>query len=315
MHEAKNIELSIVTPVHNEAESLTAFYRELRPILEEMQIEFEVCFVDDGSNDTSWATILQIIKDWPRDSIIGIKLAQNYGQMIALEAGLSNAHGSYLLTMDSDLQHPPSLIPTFWHYREEFDVVQGRQSTRKDGFFKSRLSKSFYRFLEGISGIKIAQNVGDFRLMNRTTANFLLSSKENPKIFRFMISKYHINSKSIEFTAEERKFGESKYRFTKLVKFGMVSIVKTTTRPLYLSAYLSVFFLVTFLIEFIFVLFSAIEGQGVPGWASLAGILSVALAGIFGILGIFGIYLAQLIDVNQKNNNFRISTVVKTEDF
>lgn len=298
-----------MTPVFNESEGLVQFYSEVKAIVTAMKIEVEIIFVDDGSSDESWKKISKLVLDNVQDRLIGIRLDRNYGQMVALEAGMREAKGDYILTLDSDLQHPPSIIPDLWRFREEFEVVQGRQVLRSEGIIKSKASHFFYTVLNKISGVQIQKNVGDFRLLNKATASFLLRGNQSPKILRFMIPKYKINTREIEFHAAPRRYGESKYGFRKLLSFGLLSIVKTTTRPLYLSVFLSIFFLISFCVEFVFVIYSAIWSFVVPGWASLVSLLSAALAAIFGILGIFGIYLAHLIEITDDSSKFRIAEV------
>jgi dolichol-phosphate mannosyltransferase len=289
------IELSIVTPAHNEAGNIDRLCEELTAICEELLLTYEIVIVDDASTDATWEKInlnAELYKN-----VRGIRLSINSGQTKALEIGIVNSQGSFVLTMDSDLQHPVRLIPEFWENRNHTGIVSGRQISRKDGKLKSLLSKLYYVLLRFVSGIEIERNVGDFRLIRRDILNTLMAVKEE-KILRFLIPKYGFETSVINFEADDRNAGTTKYSIARMLKFAALSLTSTTTRPLFLSAYLSMIFAGITFIDFLYVLITHASIGTVPGWASLLGLISVAFTVLFGVLGIFGIYLAHLLAIN-----------------
>jgi glycosyltransferase involved in cell wall biosynthesis len=289
------IELSIVTPAHNEDGNIDRLCEELTSICEELCITYEIVIVDDASTDATWEKINSNAS--ASNAIKGIRLPINFGQTKALEIGIINSKGSFVLTIDSDLQHPVRLIPEFWKNRNTTGIVAGRQVSRNDGKLKSILSKVYYVLLRFVSGIDIVRDVGDFRLIRRDILNILIATKEE-KVLRFLIPKYGFKTVVIDFNADNRNSGKTKYSVTKMLKFAAFSLTSTTTRPLYLSVYLSMIFAGLTFVDFLYVLVIHVSVGTVPGWASLLGLISGAFTVLFGILGIFGIYLAHLLALN-----------------
>lgn len=286
------IDLSIVTPAHNEAGNIDKLCQELSTMCELLHLNYEIVIVDDASSDATWEKVnLNAEKN---KSIKGIRLPINYGQTKALEIGMTISEGSYILTIDSDLQHPINLIPAFWEKRNITGIVSGRQTSRKEGKMKSLLSRAYYVFLRFVSGINIERNVGDYRLIRRDILNTLLDTKEE-KILRFLIPKYGFRTTIIDFQAEDRNSGKTKYSIARMIKFAAISLTSTTARPLYLSAYLSIFFAGITFLDFVYVIATHATIGTVPGWASMLGLISGAFTVLFGTLGIFGIYLAHLL--------------------
>jgi glycosyltransferase involved in cell wall biosynthesis len=305
--------LSIVSPVFNEAGNLESFIKEIREVLPELDVgETEVIFVDDSSTDNSWELIQKIARREP--DILGIKFQKNAGQASALLAGLKAAKGDYVLTIDSDLQHPIKLIPSFWQLRHSAHVISGRQIERKEGYLKRTLSKLFYRILQKISGYSIESNVGDFRLFSRSALDQVLGVSEQNQVIRFTIARLGIPGIVIPFKAEARQWGKSKFTFGKMTNLAINSILATTSRPLMYSGFLSFVFGILAIILLVYAITSSILDKNIPGWTSTVAVILLGFTGVFMILAIQGAYISKLIEMSQGFPRYHIKETTFDED-
>jgi polyisoprenyl-phosphate glycosyltransferase len=292
-----SVDLSIVVPAFNEEKNVSIFTQRISQMLAELELNAELILIDDGSIDNTWNEIQLVASGSHIQKIKGIRLSSNFGQLTAIEYGMRETVGNWILTMDIDLQHPIELIKVFWQERLAYDVIQGKQIRRNERKIKAVLSHSFYKIIRKVSGLEIIENVGEFRLMSKETANILLSMNTRPLVFRFLIPKIGFKCLTINFESNKRINGKTKYNFIKLIKLATTSIVTTTTRPLYLGVYLSSIFILLSLLESCWILTSFLMGKVIAGWTSMTLILTTSLAAMFGILGIIGVYLAKLIDL------------------
>jgi dolichol-phosphate mannosyltransferase len=270
--------------------------------------------VDDGSTDASWQEILNQIAARKNVSLVGVRLLRNVGQMKALDEGIKLSKGQWILTMDSDLQHPPSFIQKMWAERTNADIVSTRQISRQDSFYKKILSKLFYICIKTISGIRIQNNVGDFRLMNRKVVNDLLSLNIHSKSYRFLIAREGYRAVVLDFQADERKFGSSKYSIRKMLNLGMNSIISTTTKPLKLGGYFAVLFGMLSIAEFFYITYVFLFGSAVPGWASIAILMTTSFFVVFLNLYFIGAYLAAFMSNFENKNRRSVGTVIDYDD-
>ena len=298
------IDLSIVSPAYNEEGNIDLLCSELTRICEKMHVRYEIIIVDDSSSDGTWEMISRNSEKNP--AVRGVRLLRNSGQLKAIQAGMQRANGSYILTIDSDLQHPVDLIPVFWERRNLTGIVVGQQELRNESLIKAKLSQFFYFFLRRLSGIAIQKNVGDFRLIRSDIANDLMNAKEQ-KILRFLVPKYGYQSEIVSFNAKQRTAGESKYSISKLLNLALTSVTSVTTRPLYLSVGIAGICAIITFFDFCYALYMWGTRGTAPGWTSLIGLVSMGLTMIFAVLGIFGIYLGQIIKMLTSSEDIRVS--------
>ena len=284
-------QLSLVIPVYNEELSIPNLLASLDTVLGDLKVSTQVIVVNDGSTDET-ENILRN-SEFKNFNLLCINLLLNQGQQIALEIGLRNSTGDYVLTMDSDLQHPPNLIPDIWDLRDKTGIVSMIQKNRKESLMKRLLSNFFYKILSFISRLPVPPNAGDFRLIRRDKLNLLMSFSE-PKIIRFLLAKYRIPQTFLEFVPEKRFLGKSKYSFAKMLKFSLSSITVMTTMPLIISSYLTFLFGIATLLNFIYIFAIKINGSALPGWASIAAIFSSAMTIVMFSLTIISIYVKQI---------------------
>ena len=305
------IDISVVTPAFNEEGNIDELCAELESILERMGLSYEIIIVDDCSTDGTWKKVVD--NSLRNSQIIGVRHLRNSGQLHSIETGIKLSNGDFVLTIDSDLQHPVAQIPALWEKRNSTGIVVGQQVKRSESKIKSHFSSLFYSAIKNISGIDVMPNVGDFRLLKRQIALDLMSKKEE-KILRFLIPKYGYLVETVTFEANRRVAGETKYSFSKMVGLGVTSIVSITTRPLYFSVFFAIAFAIISFIDFVYVVFSWFFYQTTPGWASIVGIISIGLTMIFAVLGIFGIYLAQIVRMLTSNDSTKFSITTRDQN-
>jgi dolichol-phosphate mannosyltransferase len=269
--------------------------------------DYEIIFIDDGSTDST----LNILKDLNKNdpSIKYISFSRNFGHQKALKAGIDHAQGDCVISIDSDLQHPPELIlDMLLKWKEGYDIVYTkRQDTDNIGFFKRKTSKIFYKILNLLSDIKIDENVADFRLINRSAINVLKNLKESNPFYRGLVAWLGFKQYSISYNVQERYAGKSKYSLRKMFLFALSGITSFSIKPLHFSTALGgIASLSAFIYAFYAIAMKLFTNQTISGWASV--LVSVLFLGGVQLisLGIIGEYLGRLFIESKRRPNYII---------
>jgi len=289
--------ISIIIPMFNEEASCGGFYDELIPIINSLPYRFELIFVNDGSVDRTQQILESILEKDRRVQII--QLSRNFGHQAALCAGLENASGDYIITMDGDGQHPPRLIPEMIQLAENgYDIVQTqRLDDEEKSSFKKRTSKWFYQLINQIGDTKTLPGGADFRLITKQVLDNLLAMPEYHRFLRGMVSWLGFRSVVIPFHPEERLAGESKYSLKKMLKLGSDAVFSFSLVPLYVGLSAGGIFFILAVIEVIYVLSFWISGRSAeltPGWSSLMFMMLIIAAVLMILLGFIGIYVGYI---------------------
>jgi polyisoprenyl-phosphate glycosyltransferase len=290
----ENPDISLVIPLYNEEENLDTLYRELVIVLDEINRPAEVIFVDDGSHDRSFQMIKELSA---RDKRFGgISLSRNFGHQVALTAGLQKARGEMVITLDADLQHPPKEIPRLIEqYNQGFDIVNTRRiDTDEIGYFKKTSSRLFYRMINRISEVPIAESSSDFRLMNRKALDSFLLFTEKGRFTRGLVSWMGYRQTVIDYVCPPRFAGKSKYTLRKMLHFAAEGITAFSAKPLRMASYVGVIVFLLGLLYAVYAIIRHISGETIPGWTSL--LVTVLLLGGIQLLtlGVIGEYLARI---------------------
>ncbi|MBN2818841.1 MAG: glycosyltransferase family 2 protein [Bacteroidales bacterium] len=299
--------VSIIAPCYNESQALTFFYKELKMHLPEIY-KYEIILVNDGSKDDT----LEIIKNIAANdsSVHFISFSRNFGHQNALKAGFDLASGDCAICLDSDLQHPPQLIPLFlekWEQGYE-SVYTKRMNHDSISFFKKTTSKMFYKLTNRLSDIKLEDGVADFRLLDRKVVDALKDFTENHIFLRAVIQWLGFKQIMIEYKAAERIAGESKYTIRKMFSFALSGITAFSIKPLRFSIYLgSIIASLAFLYGVYALVINIFTDRAIQGWTSI--LMSVLFIGGLNLLmlGIIGEYLGKLFIENKKRPNYIIS--------
>ena len=300
-------DLSIVVPVYNEELGIVEFANQLKMNLDQLQMQYEVIFINDGSTDATQDKIDSI--KW--DELKSFEFQFNAGHMKALESGFEKSDGKLVLTMDSDLQHPPKYIKNFIEKQKETnaDVVYGiRDSRKEDSLFKRITAKFYYGLMRKLSGINIRNNAADFRLITKSVRDILVDLQEENKVFRLLIPSLGYNEAEVLFQAEKRIFGSSKYGIKSMGSLAISSVLNFSIKPLRWAIWIGLWAVVLSLFWISYVIVAQFEGWVIQGWSSLIAAV-ILFAGVqLLLLGIVGQYIGQIYVSQQKRPKYLFKT-------
>jgi len=263
--------VTILIPAYNEHEVIALLYERLTRLMDEqLNYDFEILFVNDGSKDDT----LELIKTLRQndDRINYVNLSRNYGKEIAMIAGFDYLKGDCLVIIDADLQDPPELIPEMLKYWEEgYDDVYAKRKSRKgESFIKKLTSWGFYRTLQSMTNIEIQKDTGDFRLLDRRCVEAIKKMRESQRYTKGLYSWIGYKKKEILYDRDPRAAGKTKWNYRKLVNLSIDGITSFTTSPLRWAAIAGI---LTSLCGFIYMLViifkTLIFGADVSGYASM----------------------------------------------
>ncbi len=301
--------LSIVVPCYNEEAAIPIFYETMEKVRAQIPAEIEYCFVDDGSSDGT-LSILRGLQRFSDGNVHYISFSRNFGKEAALYAGLQMAKGDWVVTMDVDLQDPPSLLPSMWdivHDPEgDWDCVATRRSTREgEPKVRSFFARLFYKLINSLSDTEIVDGARDYRLMSRPMVDAILADGEYNRFSKGIFSWVGFHTKWLSYENVERSAGETKWSFWKLFKYSMEGILAYTTAPLYLSSVMGLLMCFVSFLFLVFILLRALlYGDPVAGWPSLVCIITLLGGLVLLALGIMGLYVAKIYLETKKRQLF-----------
>lgn len=306
--------ISIVIPAHNEQENVALIHRKIKQVFDGLNhYDFEIIFVNDGSRDNTQQKLEELSQKY--GEVKFIEFSRNFGHQPAVKAGIDNADGNAVISMDGDLQHPPELIPELIKKWEEGNdiVFTIRTYPTEISFFKRKTSDFFYKLLSSLSDVNLTKGGGsDFRLMDASAVEVMRNFNEDDLFLRGLTSWMGFKQTGIEFTANERQAGESSYNLKKMITFAFTGITAFSVKPLSIAAYLGFLFSGLSVIGYgLYVLYSFIEKTEISGWASL--IMTIVFFGGLQliILGIIGIYLGKIFKEVKQRPNY----IIKNKNF
>jgi dolichol-phosphate mannosyltransferase len=310
----KSMEISIVVPLYNEEKNIRLMHDRLVSSILKISSNFEIIYVNDGSNDNSFLELLKLSDEDER--VKYINFSRNFGHQIAVTAGLDYSKGAAVVIIDGDLQDPPEVIPEMYAlYKEGFEVVYGQRLIRKgESFLKKITAKYFYRILKKITNINIPVDTGDFRLIDRKIVNDLKNMPEQNKFLRGQIAWLGYRQTSIFFERDERKFGETGYPFSKMLKFALDGITGFSDVPLQFVTKTGIFISFISFLVILYAIFSHfILERTITGWTYLI-ISSMFIGGVQLIsVGIIGEYISR-INKNVQNRPLYIVSETNVEN-
>lgn len=288
--------ISVLIPCHNEEKSLPLLYPELVKLMDSISnYEWELMFVNDGSTDGTLELLRQLRQQDQRVNFVD--LSRNFGKEAAMLAGFDYVTGDCMVIIDADLQDPPELIPEMikWWEQDYEDVYAKRKTRGRESWLRKRLSLMFYRLLQSSSRFDVLQNVGDFRLLDRSCINALRQMRESERYTKGMYSWIGFKKKEIEFDRGNRVAGSSSWSFRQLFSLAIDGITSFTSLPLRISTVVGFIVSMLAFIYMIYVFIKAlIWGDPVQGYPSLV-ILLLFLGGIQLLsLGIIGEYIGRI---------------------
>lgn len=307
------MKISLVVPVFNEEEAIPIFYQAVRKEL--TRYEVEIVFINDGSKDGTEGIINALSVS---DALVkAISFTRNFGKEPALFAGLEHASGDAVIPIDVDLQDPISVIPQLIEkWQAGADVVLAKRTDRStDGHMKRKTAEWFYRLHNKISSPTIEENVGDFRLMSRNTADHIKAMPERNLFMKGILSWVGGNVEVVEYSRAERVAGESKFNGWKLWNLALEGITSFSTFPLRMWTYIGLFVAgFSFLYGAFMVIDTLIFGNPVNGYPSI--IVSILFLGgvqLIGI-GVLGEYIGRIYIESKERPRYIIKKGINHEN-
>jgi dolichol-phosphate mannosyltransferase len=288
--------LSVVIPCYNEEEVIIETIKRLKSVCSEfINLDAEIIFVDDGSQDRTREILKNFAVEDERIRVIGF--ARNFGHQIAVTAGIDAANGDAVVLIDADLQDPPELIhDMIAMWQQGYDVIYGTRTDRSgESSFKVATARGFYRLLNSLSDIPIPLDTGDFRLMSRPIVETLRAMPERDRFIRGMVSWAGFNQTALPYKRAERFAGVTKYPLKKMLRFATDGILSFSTKPLQISAGLGMVSATIALIGILYALYLRVFTDiWVEGWTALM-IAVLFLGGVLLIsVGILGEYVGRI---------------------
>lgn len=302
--------LSIIVPCFNEEEALPIFYQTMREYENQIFADIEYCFVDDGSKDST----LHIMRELcDADSRVHYcSFSRNFGKEAALLAGLKMAQGNYVVTMDVDLQDPPSLLPEMFNILTKsdsaYDCVATRRNTRTgEPVIRSFFARKFYQLMNRISDTKIQDGARDYRMMSRRMVDAIVADGEYNRFSKGIFSWVGFETYWISYENIERSAGKTKWSFWGLFKYAVDGILAYSVAPLYLASILGISMCIIGLILLIVVIINSIVTKfSVMGWASLLSIIIFIGGIVMSGVGTIGLYISKIYTETKKRQVYII---------
>ncbi|MEK4137168.1 glycosyltransferase family 2 protein [Kurthia sp. FSL E2-0154] len=286
--------ISFILPAYNEEENVPRIYEAIDREVRESKYDYEFIYVDDGSKDRTLERIRELQQ---KDNHVNyVSFSRNFGKEAAIYAGLQHATGDAVILMDSDLQHPPSLIMDMMKgFEEGYHQVIACRDRRGESMVYRGITNTFYRMMNKLSTVELQNGAGDFRLLSRQAVDALLSLSENNRFSKGLFEWIGLSKKNIYYENVERQFGETKWSVSMLFSYAVDGILSFNTKPLRICLYLG---LLTMLsgIAYIAIMLGGIffKGIDVPGYFTTISAILV-LGGLqLMSLGVIGEYIGRI---------------------
>ena len=291
--------ISVVVPCYNESASLVRMHASLVEVLRPLGRTYELLFVDDGSDDDTVDVLHDLQRTDPRVHVL--ELSRNFGKEVALTAGMHAATGDAVLTIDADLQHPPSYIPQFiqaWEAGAEV-VIGVRRGKTGQTPFKRLASHLYYGILNSIAEYNVVPGSTDYRLMDRAVLEAFQRFTERNRITRGLVDWLGFKRHYLYFDADLRAEGHATYSLSKLFRLALDSFVSTSLFPLKVAGYLGIFITMVAAVSGLIIggdkyVFNDPLGQSFTGTALITVFVVFLVGIILSCLGLIALYIANI---------------------
>lgn len=292
------MKLSLIVPCYNEQDNVEAFYNETVKAFSNTNIEYEFVFINDGSKDETIHRLRNLYKTKKDSNITIVSFSRNFGKESAIYAGLKNSVGDYISIIDADLQQRPEVVVEMMDILEknpELDCVAAYQEKRKESSVMTSFKTAFYKMINALSEIDLYADASDFRTFTRGMADAILEMSEYHRFSKGIFSWIGFNTEFIPYEVQERNAGETKWSFSKLVKYALEGITAFSTKPLKIATYCGMLSTVASLIYLIVIVIQHFffNDNAFSGYATIVALI-LLLGGIqLFCMGIMGTYLSK----------------------
>ncbi|MFA6920212.1 MAG: glycosyltransferase family 2 protein [Gallionella sp.] len=300
--------ISVVVPVYGCIACLEQLCQEIEASLYRLTDRYEIILVDDRSPDNAWSQLDSLQALHP--AVKGIRLSRNYGQHIAITAGLAAARGDYAVVMDCDLQDPPSLIPElFAKLQEGYDLVLAKRVERNHSAFRLVAAKAYFKLLSKLTGESVDGSYGSFSIMSRKVIDGFLLFGEKERHYLFILRWLGFRIGSVDFVHQERYAGQSSYTLGRLLSHALNGILFQATVLLRWIVSLGFLFALSGMAVASYLMWRSIFHTALPGWTSLVVLGLVSTGTILISLGIIGLYIGKIFDQTKQRPLYIVDVV------
>ncbi|AJF65170.1 glycosyltransferase family 2 protein [Streptomyces vietnamensis] len=299
--------LSVVVPCFNEEDVVERFDTRMRQVLDALPVGYEICYVDDGSSDGTLGKLRKIAARHPQHTQYA-SFSRNFGKEAAMLAGLRKSTGDAVVIMDADLQHPPELLARMLDlYHQGHDQVMARRTREGDKKVRTALSRMYYRAVNRWVDVELTDGVGDFRLLSRPAVDALLSLPEYNRFSKGLFSWIGFDTVTFDYQNAAREAGETKWKFSSLLNYGMDGLISFNNRPLRIALWLGMMLSGLAALYAVWVTVAAItNGVTAPGYVTLVAII-VGLGGVqMVMLGLIGEYIGRIYYETKRRPHFLV---------
>jgi dolichol-phosphate mannosyltransferase len=306
--EVERQSVSVILPVYRCADCLEPLLARLEPILRNISDRFEVIFVDDRSPDNAWPLIQALRSRLP--FVSAVRLSRNFGQQMAIRAGLSVAKGDIAIVMDCDLQDPPEFIPVIHaKLQEGHDLVLTRRRERSHGWLRVAAAHIYFRFLSLLAQVEIDGSYGSFSMLRRKVIDAYLNFSETSQHYIFVLRWLGFDAGILEYTQEGRAAGRSSYTFLALLRHALNGIFFQTAAMLRWIVGFGLFLALLGVAGGLFLIGRYIFIRPAPGWTSLAVLIIFSTGALLTGLGVIGIYIGNIFEQIKRRPLFVLDVV------
>jgi polyisoprenyl-phosphate glycosyltransferase len=309
-------EISVIAPVYNQrAQTLKELVRRVSETLSTVTPDFDIVLVDDGSVNDAWRTIGEIAQDNPK--VRGFHLSRNFGQHVAITAGLDHADGNWVVVMDADLQDRPEVIPELYAKAQQgYDVVFVNRAQRPESLIYRMVTAVFYAILNALSGEEYNRFQGNFSIVSANAVRAFRLLRESGRFYGGMLRWVGFRHASISAEHAPSDAGQTSYSFVKRIRFALTLIVSFSTRLLYISIALGLMMAIASFVMVGFIIAEKLLDPDYPlqGWPSVmtaifftAGVTNVAI-------GLAGIYIGQILQQTQGRPLYIVAATTSPPD-
>jgi len=289
-----DVVFSVVIPVHNESDQIAQNLSLIHSEASKTGVPMEMIVVDDGSTDSTWQALEKLTEQMPE--LKALRFSRNFGKEAAICAGLAYSSGQACIVIDSDLQHPPEVIPEMvrlWR-QDHWDIVEGIKKTRGSESLINRIgARCIFNTMSGLSGYNLYGS-SDFKLLDRKVIDAWLDMRERNTFFRGMISWLGYRRNQITFSVPRRRLTQSRWSFLGLFRLAVIAITAFSSLPLQAVTILGGLFLLCAILFSSYALVMYFAGLAFPGFTTVI-VLELLIGGVLMIsLGIIGTYIAQI---------------------
>lgn len=313
LSELSRPELSVVIPSYGCIGCLEELCERLHRVLAGMGKSFEIVIVDDRSPDNSWPLTESLAQRYP--AVRGVRLSRNFGQHIAITAGLASARGDNVVVMDCDLQDPPELIPQLYRKLQEgHDLVFGRRVERTHSMFRQVMAKLYFRIMRAAMREAVEGSYGTFSILSRKVVDAFLRFGERERHYLLILRWLGFNAGTLDYAHAERHAGRSSYSLARLLRHAVGGMFFHTGVFLTWIMYVGMGFTALSFLGAAYFIYRHIVSAPPPGWTSLAVGISFSTGLILASVGAVGIYVSRTFEMSKGRPIYVVDTECGCQD-